>query len=107
VPYIQILKRRHIELIYFCKTCGADEESNFHALFECTWGHLFWEELKKIVSIKVHVLHPNSWSTDLIEGRIIKQEEACVILCGCWAMWTNQNALWNGEGGRGVIISVC
>jgi ribonuclease HI len=106
VPCRQILKKRHMELIAFCKTCGADEESIFHALFECTWARLFWEELKKVVSIKVPVLHPNSWSTDLIEGKIIKQEEACVILCGCWAVWTERNALWHGEGGRGILRSV-
>jgi hypothetical protein len=34
-------------------------------------AHLFWEELNKVVSIKIHVLHPNSWATYLIDGKII------------------------------------
>jgi hypothetical protein len=39
VPCRQILKRRYMDEIAFCKTCGAEEESIFHAFFECTWAH--------------------------------------------------------------------
>jgi hypothetical protein len=95
-----------MEIISYCKTCGAEEKSIFHAFFECTWAYLFWEELKKVASIKIPVLHPNSWAADLIDGKIIPLAETCVILCGCWAVWTERNSLWHGKGERSVIGSV-
>ena len=66
IPCRQVLNRRHMEEIGFCKTCGVEQESIFHAFFECTWARIFWEELKKITTIKVPELHPTSWATDLI-----------------------------------------
>jgi len=106
IPCRGILKKKHMEHIAFCKTCGAEEETIFHAFFECTWARIFWEELKKITSIKIPRLHPDSWATDMIEGKMIKEADACILLCGCWAIWTERNAVWHGEGGRSVIDSV-
>jgi hypothetical protein len=58
VPCCQILKHRHMDQIANCKTCGAEEESIFHALFECTWAGQFWQEIKEATSFKLPVLHP-------------------------------------------------
>jgi hypothetical protein len=49
-----------MELIGFCKTCGAKKETTYHALFECSWARLFWQEIKKATSIKLPVMHPES-----------------------------------------------
>jgi hypothetical protein len=106
VPCRQILKRRHMDPIAFYKICGAEEESIFHAFFECTWAKLFWEDLKKVTSIKIPTLHPISWATDMIEGQLISEAKACVILCGCWSVWTERNAVSHGESQRSVIGSV-
>jgi hypothetical protein len=106
VPCRQTLKLRHMEQIGFCKTCGADEETTFHALFECTWARRFWEGLHKAIGVKLPVLHRTSWATDLIDGKFLTEEQACYILCGAWAVWSERNAIWHGEGGRSVQQSV-
>jgi hypothetical protein len=106
VPCRQTLKLRHMEQIGFCKTCGADEETTFHALFECTWARRFWEGLHKAIGVKLPVLHRTSWAADLIDGKFLTEEQACYILCGAWAVWSERNAIWHGEGGRSVQQSV-
>jgi ribonuclease HI len=95
-----------MDTISYCKTCGAEEESIFHAFFECTWARLFWKDLKKIASINIPLLHPRSWATDLVEGKIVSLEIVCVILCGCWAVWQERNAVWHDEHGRSVTALV-
>jgi ribonuclease HI len=51
-------------------------------------------------------MHPSSWASDLLDGKIVPLKEACVILCGCWSIWKERNAMWHGEGGRSVTGSV-
>jgi hypothetical protein len=46
IPARQILKERHMEQIGFCHACGRGDESIFHALFECTWAKIFWQEMR-------------------------------------------------------------
>jgi hypothetical protein len=106
IPCRQVLNRRHMEEVAFCKTCGADEESIFHAFFQCTWAKLFWRELKMATTIKIPELHPDSWAIDLVEGSRVSMESACVILCGCWAIWMERNAVWHGESSRSISASV-
>jgi ribonuclease HI len=105
IPCRQILKYRHMDKISFCKICGA-EESIYHSFFECTWARLFWEELRRMTNIKIPRLHPNSWASDLLEGKVVSMSEACAILCGCWSIWTERNAIWHNEGGRSIVGSV-
>lgn len=95
-----------MEELAFCKTCGAEQESIFHAMFECTWAKLFWHEIKSIAHVKIPVLHPRSWATDIIQGDVVNKEAANTILCGCWAVWTERNAVWHGNGGCTVSASV-
>jgi ribonuclease HI len=78
----------------------------FHAFFECTWARLFWEEMKKATNIKIPLLHPTSWPSDIVEGRVVCEEHACTIICGAWAVWMERNARWHGEGGRSIGQSV-
>jgi hypothetical protein len=65
----------------FWKTCGAEEETTFHALFECTWARRFWQEIKQAIGTKILDLHPLT-ASDLVEGRLIPDDAACMILCG-------------------------
>jgi hypothetical protein len=66
----------------FCKTCGAPEEITFHTLFDYTCAKLFWKEIKGL-GIKITSLHPMSWPTDLIEGKLVKEEQSLM----CDFMW--------------------
>lgn len=75
-------------------------------MFECTWARAFWQDLKDATAVKIPVLHPLTWPTDLVEGKLISEDDACLILCGAWAVWTERNAIWHGEGGRSVMQSV-
>jgi hypothetical protein len=100
------LKERHMEDISFCKICGEEKETIYHALFECSWARAFWQELKQAIEIKILKLHPRSWASDLIDANLVPEEHTCMILCGAWAAWTERNAIWHGEEGRSVIQSV-
>ena len=66
VPCRQNLKVRHMEQIGHCKIYGTEEETAFHALFERSWAHDFWPELKQSSGVKIPTLHPISWPTDLV-----------------------------------------
>jgi hypothetical protein len=95
-----------MEEIAHCKTCGAEEESIFHALFECAWARQFWREVREVTKVKLSKLCPTSWATDLVEGKIADEEMASIILCGCWLVWTERNSVWHGNNGRSVSVSV-
>ena len=82
VPCNSVLLTRHIEKAPFCDLCGK-EETITHALFDCTWARLFWKEMKTMMQIKIPVLHPHSWASDLIEGKLGSDQFVCIILCGC------------------------
>jgi hypothetical protein len=94
IPCRQILKKRHMEEIAHCKTCGAEEEPIFHALFECAWARQFWREVREVTKVKLSKLCPTSWATDLVEGKIADEETASIILCGCWSVWTERNSFF-------------
>jgi hypothetical protein len=83
-----------MEEIAHCKTCGAEEEPIFHALFECAWARQFWREVREVTKVKLSKLCPTSWATDLVEGKIADEETASIILCGCWSVWTERNSFF-------------
>jgi ribonuclease HI len=106
VPSRQVLNFRHVEKVGFCEACGKQEESIFHALFECTWARLFWSELKITANVKVPQFHPNTWAMDVIDSKVMVESQTSMILCGCWAAWQERNARKHGERGRSVTDSV-
>jgi hypothetical protein len=67
---------------------------------------MFWQGLKQATLVIVPALHPNSWPTDIIEGRLAPDHDACVILCGAWADWMERNAIWHGEAGCSIDQSI-
>jgi hypothetical protein len=106
VPYRHNLQIRHMEQIGNCKICGADEETTFHALFECSWARAFWKNMQQASGVKIPQLHPRSWATDLVDGTLVSEDHTCIILCGAWAVWSERNFVWHGDGGRTVTQSV-
>jgi hypothetical protein len=105
IPVRLVLKERHIDHIAFCHECGA-EESIFHALFECTWAKIFWEEMRRMADLKVSSFHPRSWAMDMVDNPLISESSTALIMCSCWAIWNERNACKHGEGGRLMTDSV-
>jgi hypothetical protein len=105
IPCRAVLRDRHMEHIACCESCG-EEETIEHTLFRCPWTQIFWQELRKLAGVKVPVLHPDSWSMDIIDGTVVHRRDACMILCACWSIWTERNARRHGEQGRPIMSSV-
>ena len=97
VPCRQVLYSRHMEHISFCEACGVQEETIYHALFECTWAKNFWKDLKETAGVKIPSLHPNTWAMDMIDCKQLLDSQKCMILCGCWATWQERNARKHGD----------
>ena len=73
IPARKILHDRHMEQISFCETCGAQQESIYHAMFECTWAKLFWAELRLLTDVKIPEFHPSTWAMDMIDSKLISE----------------------------------
>jgi ribonuclease HI len=106
VPSRTILKERHMDQMERCEVCGAERETIHHALFQCTWAKLVWRELRYAANLKIPDFHPDSWAMDIVDSSTMKEDEAAIILCSCWAIWNERNARRHGEGGRSVTDSV-
>lgn len=60
-----------------------------------------------MTGVKIPALHPNSWASDIIEGKmVIERDASIIVLCGVWAVWSERNARHHGEKGRHVMTSV-
>ena len=66
----------------------------------------FWQELKYVTAIKIPPLYPYSWACDLLDDTLVSSENAAVILCETWAVWSEQNARQHEERTRSVSESV-
>lgn len=53
--------------------------------------------MKELVGVKIHQLHPLTWAKDLLEERICKKEDASIILCSMWTLWSARNNCHHGE----------
>jgi hypothetical protein len=95
------VKERHMEKIDLCHSCG-NKKTIRHALFECTWAKLFWQEIKEVTRVKIPELHPTSWSMDIIDSNLLRPRDAAVILCGAWSIWSERNARKHGEQTRSI-----
>jgi hypothetical protein len=48
-------------------------------------AHLFWEEMKGAAVIKIPIIfYLNSRAMGMIDNNLIREEEAYMLLCGCW-----------------------
>ncbi|KAF8754851.1 hypothetical protein HU200_011388 [Digitaria exilis] len=91
------LRRRHVSKEDYCETCGKPGESLFHVAFKCTFATRFWEALRDITGCKLPHLHPATWTIDLMNGKICTQQEAALIICGVWSLWSGRNARRHGN----------
>jgi hypothetical protein len=66
IPSKANLFHRNIERLAACEFYGADEESTFHALLDCTYARCFWSKLKELIGIKMPKLCPRTWFVDLM-----------------------------------------
>jgi hypothetical protein len=80
-----------------CVTCGACDETTFHALLECTYAHQFWIRMRELTGIKLPVLSPASWSAALLDDRICDEHKRAIILCGMWSLWHSGNDHLHGK----------
>ena len=78
IPCRAVLTSRHMEKLPFCRACGRKETIK-HALFECTWVKLFWQEIRGATSVKIPDLHPDSWALDIIDSDRVSRDAAAVI----------------------------
>jgi ribonuclease HI len=112
-----ILKRHHIEEYGKCVLCGHPDESIFHAIISCTCVIGAWKAIKDATGVRLPHLHPNTWTSDIINGRVCSRYDAEVITTATYSIWTSRNkqkqgkqhfstrqsALWIAE----VIQEVC
>ena len=91
------LHRRHIDPLNTCDTCGACDETTYHALLECTYARQFWTRLRKLTGVKLPALTPESWSSALLEDRTCDEKYRAIILCGMWSVWRSRNDRQHGK----------
>jgi hypothetical protein len=69
----------------------------FHALMECTFAKRFWQQVKDDTRVKLPFLHPRTWAHVLFYTTLCNREDACVILCGMWSLWSSRNDHRHGK----------
>lgn len=57
LPARQIIWRRHIELVAFCKVCGDPEESIRYVLLDCIMAREFWKQTRVTMGMKMPKLN--------------------------------------------------
>ena len=97
IPSRANLHRRHIDQLSTCDTCGACEETTFHALTECTYARQFWLRLRELTGIKLPNLTPDSWAVELLADGTCGEKERAIILCGMWSIWRSRNDRRHGK----------
>jgi ribonuclease HI len=100
VPVRNNLKKCHVEKLSQCVDCGAERETTYHTLVECTFARCFWKEMKTLTGIKLPPLHPVTWARDILDAAICPSDHISVILCGMWAVWCERNNRRHGEEPR-------
>ncbi|KAF8740105.1 hypothetical protein HU200_013821 [Digitaria exilis] len=91
------LHRRHMEPLGTCETCGAQAETSFHALTECTYARAFWQRLKELTGVKLPLLNQRTRVIDLLDGSLCSELERNIILCGMWSIWQSRNDRHHGK----------
>jgi hypothetical protein len=97
IPSRANLHQRHIDPLSICDTCGARDETTFHALLECTYARQFWIRLRELTGVKLPTLLSGSWSSQLLEDNNCSEEDRTIILCGMWSVWRSRNDRRHGN----------
>ena len=69
----------------------VEEDTIYHALTQCTLARALWKSFKNMYGIKLPLLHPATWSQDILDNAFCSQEKSGSILCAMWALWTARN----------------
>jgi hypothetical protein len=78
IPSRANLHRRHIDPLSICGTCGAQDETTYHALLECTYARQFWTWLRELTGVELPTLSPGSWSSTLLEDRTCDEKDRAI-----------------------------
>lgn len=106
IPSRANLHRRHIDPISTCNTCGARDETTFHALLECTYARCFWFKLRELTGIKLPELNPESWASKLLDDTTCGERDRSIILCGMWSLWQTRNDLQHGKAPIDTVAAI-
>jgi hypothetical protein len=77
--------------------CGADEETTFHVLVECTYARLFWAKMLDLAGVKLPKLCHRTWAADLMDDSFCSVANRGVIMCGMWSLWNSHNDKRHGK----------
>jgi hypothetical protein len=91
------LKRRYIEHEDHCEVCGVGNLVNLCIKWQCTYACEFWKVMKESTGFKLPLLHPVSWTRELLSGDLCATSESALIICGAWSLWTGRNARRHGK----------
>lgn len=91
------LKRRHIEREDHFETCGEPGESLYHVALTCSFACQFWRTAQEITGCKLPALHSETWTRDILSGELCSPNEAALIICGAWSLWSGRNARKHGK----------
>jgi hypothetical protein len=97
IPSRANLHRRHVEQLSTCISCGNEPETTFHALTQCSYARQFWRSLSDLTGVKLPVLHPATWTADLLDDKVCDERDRCIILCGIWSVWGSRNDRKHGK----------
>ncbi|TVU27152.1 hypothetical protein EJB05_29735, partial [Eragrostis curvula] len=86
------LTRRHVAMESHCEACGDPSESLYNVVAECTYARRFWEAVKEANGVKLPVLHPVTWAKDILSGHFCSGDNANMLVCGAWSLWSGRNA---------------
>lgn len=78
------LRRRHVSKEDHCEACGQPGESFFHVAISCSLATCFWRALRDQTGCKLPILHPATWTTDLMIVKVCTLQEVALIICGIW-----------------------
>jgi hypothetical protein len=98
--------RRHVEPLIICTTCGAQPETTYHGLLQCTYARQFWRVLADLTSITILNLHPTTWTTDVLDDSICSERERGIILCGMWSLWCSRNDQQHGKASITMKLAI-
>jgi len=96
-PAKGILNHHHIEPVGFCEWCGSERETIKHIFMDCTTARGFWRKAKALTGVKLPLLHPLTWASDILRDEVCSEHDRCVIIIGMYALWTQRNRKDHGE----------
>jgi ribonuclease HI len=51
----------------------------------------------ELTDVKLPVLHPTTWTVNLLDDWMCAERDRCIILCGMWSLWGSRNGRKHGK----------